>query len=495
MGLIDDCKKRFFIKKSVDGILRDLDGTTALKRRLNAFDITMIGVGHIIGAGIFVLIGVALAMYAGPAITISFIIVGAVCIIVALCYAELASMIPISGSVYTYSYATMGELVGWLIGWDLILEYSLGATAVSVGWSGYVVRALNAGGIGFPEVLANAPGEGGIINLPAMLIVLALASILVFGVKESATFNTTLVIIKLSVIIFFIFFGLSFINPANYEDFFPYGYFGIMGGAGLIFFAYVGFDAVSTMAEETENPQKNLPIGIILALVISSVIYISVAFVLSGMISYEQLKGGLTAPLAYAYSENGVPWAAIIVSLGAIIATTTVIFVSLLAQPRIFFSVARDGLLPKEVAKIHPKYGTPYITTIITGIIVSIIAGLTPITVAAELVNIGTLFAFVLVCLGVIILRNKEPNRTRGIKVPFMPYLPLIGAISCIALMLSLPAITWIRFIGWMGVGLLIYSFYGYHNSRLYKELITPPPPPPPQPPQLIEKPKIKKRN
>jgi len=441
-----------------------------LKRSLNLLDILFIGIGAIIGAGIFVLAGVAAALHAGPAVILSFVVAGIACGLAALCYAEFASMIPVSGSAYTYSYSTMGELVAWVIGWDLILEYAVGAIAVSIGWSGYLVELLGAAGIHLPAAISGSPFavSGAIINLPAMFIVLLLTGLLVLGTKESAGINTALVAVKIIVIIIVIIVGFSFVNPKNYDPLMPFGIGGVFGGAAIVFFAYIGFDAASTTAEEAKNPQRDLPIGIIGALVISTALYIMAAVVLTGMVPYTELNQ--SAPFAYAFTKYHVTWATAVVSAGAIAGITSVLLVSLLAQPRIFFSLSRDGLLPKGISTVHPRFRTPYKATLITGVAVAIFAGILPIGVAAELTNIGTLFAFFLVSVGIIILRKKRPDLHRPFRVPLVPWLPAIGAFMCLLLMLSLPAITWFRFLGWLGIGLLIYANYGYHRSRLLRK-------------------------
>ena len=475
-SLLEEAKQRFFITKSTDDVDKDLTGKQHLKRVLGPLDVTTIGIGAIIGAGIFVLSGVAARDYAGPAIIISFIITAIACTIVAMCYAELASMIPEAGSAYSYSYATMGELVAWLIGWDLILEYSVGAIAVAVGWSGYINGLIKSmTGASLPVALSAAPGSapGAIINLPAMFIVLLLTAILCFGVKESITINKIIVIIKLVIVVLFIVIGATYIHPENYTPFMPFGAAGVMTGAAIVFFAYIGFDAVATVAEEAKDPQRTMPIGIIASLVVCTILYILVAAVLTGMVPINQID--VNEPLAGAFAHYGQRWAVALVAVGAIAGITSVLLVSLLAQPRVFFALARDGLLPKMFAQVHPKYNTPWFSTLVMGIIISIFAGLTPITTAAELTNIGTLFAFVLVCIGVVILRKRQPNRKRAFKAPLSgwpwPVLPIAGIAFCLALMASLPALTWVRFVGWMGVGLLIYSFYGYNHSVVAKRV------------------------
>ncbi|MEM4729404.1 MAG: amino acid permease [Thermoplasmata archaeon] len=461
------CRRRFFITKSVEEVLTEAEAAPhRLRRSLNVIEITAIGIGAIIGAGIFVLTGVAAAVRAGPAIVISFIVAAVACALAALCYAEFASMIPISGSAYTYSYATMGELVAWIIGWDLILEYAVGAIAVSIGWSGYFVQLLRTSGFEFPAALAAGPFSGGFINLPAIFIVLLLTLLLVLGTRESARINLALVLTKIVVILIVVMAGASHIDPKNYENFLPFGVPGIFGGAAIVFFAYIGFDAASTTAEEAKNPQRDLPIGIIGSLAISTILYIAAAAVLVGMVPYSELNQ--SAPFAYAFAQHNVVWATAVVSAGAIAGITSVLLVSLLAQPRIFFSLSRDGLLPKVVARVHPRFGTPYVATLVTGVAVAICAGILPIETAAELTNIGTLFAFFLVSVGIIVLRRVRPDLRRPFKVPLVPWLPALGAIFCLALMLSLPPLTWFRFIMWLGIGLIIYANYGYKKSKLF---------------------------
>ena len=467
---MEQCKRRFGITKSVEDVLDEADRSpNKLKRSLNVLDITAIGIGAIIGAGIFVLTGVAAAVRAGPAIIISFIVAGIACSLAALCYAEFASMLPISGSAYTYSYATLGELVAWVIGWDLILEYAVGGIAVAIGWSGYLVELFRAAGVEVPVAISGSPFtvEGAVINLPAMFIVLLLTGLLVVGTKESARINLGLVIVKIAVIIVVIVIGMSYVNSKNYEPFMPFGIGGVFGGAAIVFFAYIGFDAASTTAEEAKNPQRDLPIGIIASLIISTALYIAAAVVLTGMVPYQQLNQ--SAPFAYAFSQHQVMWATAVVSVGAIAGITSVLLISLLAQPRIFFSLSRDGLLPAGISKVHPRFKTPYISTIITGVAVAICAGILPIGVAAELTNIGTLFAFFLVSVGIIILRRTRPELHRPFRVPLVPWLPAIGAVMCLLLMASLPLITWYRFIGWLGLGLIIYANYGYNHSKAMK--------------------------
>jgi len=438
-----------------------------LKRALGALDLTALGIGAIIGAGIFVLTGVAAARLAGPAVTLSFVVSGFACAMAALCYAEFAAMIPVAGSAYSYSYATMGELVGWIIGWDLILEYAVGAAAVAVGWSGYLRVILTGIGINLPAELTHAPGSvpGAIVNLPALLIVLAISALLVVGISESARVNSIIVAIKLTAVAVVILVGVFFVRPANWSPFVPFGWPGIMKGAAVIFFAYIGFDAVSTAAEEVVEPQRNLPLGIIASLLVCTVLYIIVAAVVTGMTPYKTID--INAPLASAFVNQGLNFVSAIISLGAVAGLTSVLLVLLLGQSRIFFAISRDGLLPPAFSRVHPRYRTPYIPTIITGIAVGVTAAFLPIQEIAELTNIGTLFAFVLVCIGVWILRHADPERKRPFATPLVPLVPILGVIFCGYLMASLPRLTWMRFFAWLAVGLVIYFTYGRRHSRV----------------------------
>lgn len=466
-----DSYSRLLIRKSVAQMKAEAAAhPDKLKRTLNAIDVTAFGIGSIIGAGIFVLVGVAAADKAGPAIIQSFVIAGVACFFVALCYAELASMIPIAGSAYTFSYASMGELIAWMIGWDLILEYSMGGIAVSIGWSGYIVEGFASVGVHLPTYLTNGPFiEGGGINIPAIMIVLFLTFILVIGAKESARLNTIIVFIKILVLIFIIVLGMRYFDRSNLEPWAPYGVFGIFRGAGIIFFAFIGFEAICTTAEEVKDPGRNLPLGIMMSLLICTALYLAASAILVGIIPYEMLHDS-AAPFAKAFNYNNAEWAAGIISVGAIAGITSVLLVSLLAQPRVLFAMARDGLIPKGIAKVHPKYGTPYKATIVVGIIVAIMAGILPIGTTAELVNIGTLFAFTLVCLAIPILRKTDPDVPRPFKVPFSPVVPIAGAVFAVILMVSLPVLTWLRFLIWLGIGFLIYANYGYYKSKLLKK-------------------------
>ncbi|HVC43235.1 MAG TPA: amino acid permease [Candidatus Binataceae bacterium] len=438
-----------------------------LKRALGAFDLTLLGIGAIIGAGIFVLTGVAAAEYAGPAVTSSFVIAGFACAMAALCYAEFAAMIPVAGSAYSYSYATMGELVGWIIGWDLVLEYAVAAAAVAVGWSGYLNVILMGMGVHLPGALTHAPAAGHLmqIDLPALLIVLIMTAILYVGISESARINSIIVMVKLCAIAVVIAVGVFYVRPANWTPYAPFGWHGVMRGAAIIFFAYIGFDAVSTAAEEVINPQRDLPIGILASLFVCTALYIIVAAILTGMVPAHLID--IKAPLASAFVLRGMNFIAGIVSAGAVAGLTSVMLVLLLGQSRIFYAISRDGLLPPAFSKVHPRFRTPYIPTTITGIAVGVTAALLPIQEIAELTNIGTLFAFVLVCLGVWILRRVEPDLKRPFRTPLVPAVPILGALFCGYLMLQLPMVTWLRFFLWMGAGMFIYFGYGRFHSRV----------------------------
>jgi basic amino acid/polyamine antiporter, APA family len=460
--------------KSIEQLVGDAErGAKALKRTLTAMDLTLLGIGAIIGTGIFVLTGTAAANQAGPAIVLSYVLAGLACAFAALCYAEFAAMIPISGSAYTYAYATLGEIFAWMIGWDLILEYAVGSMTVAVGWSGYFQRILAGFDVHLPVWMSAAPAagvEGAIVNLPAILIVLAISCLLVIGVRESARFNAVIVAIKLVAILFFIVVGAGYVKPENWSPFMPYGWAGISAAAAVVFFAYIGFDAVSTTAEEAKNPSRDLPIGIIASLVICTVLYLTVAGILSGIIHVVDFKTDaqfLNAPVGYALAVIHMDWAAGLVSAGAVAGITSVLLVMLLSQPRIFFAMSRDQLLPPGVSKVHPKFRTPYITTMITGVVVAIVAGLTPIQILGEMTSIGTLFAFVVVSLAVIILRVKRPDARRPFRVPGGHVIPVLGVVSCTYLMIALTVMTWVRFLVWLDIGMVIYWFYGRTHSQL----------------------------
>ena len=428
---------------------------------------------------------------AGPAVVISFVVAALACAFAAFCYAELASMIPVSGSAYTYSYATLGEIVAWIIGWDLILEYAVGNMAVAVGWSGYFVKLCGSlFGLKFPlwavtdyKTAAAVIDKGGealqdfssttlpviaghsiAINLPAFLIVAAVTVLLIYGIRESARTNTVIVIIKVAVVVFFISFGAFMVHPTNWHPFMPSGFGGVMSGAAIVFFAFIGFDAVSTTAEETKNPQRDMPIGMIASLIICTLLYVLMSGVLTGIKKYTVYLGD-SAAVATAFASK--PWAQALVSAGALAGMTSVLLVFQLGQPRIFMAMARDGLLPQYFARIHPRFRTPHITTIWTGVVVGGVAAFTDIGSLADLTNIGTLFAFALVCIGVVILRRTDPTRPRPFRVPLVPIFPILGVLFCMALMLSLPVLTWLRFFAWLIIGLVIYFLYGMWHSRL----------------------------
>jgi basic amino acid/polyamine antiporter, APA family len=460
--------------KSVEQLVGDVEhGTKALKRTLTATDLTLLGIGAIIGTGIFVLTGTAAANQAGPGIVLSYVLAGLACAFAALCYAEFAAMIPISGSAYTYAYATLGEIFAWMIGWDLILEYAVGSMTVAVGWSGYFQRILAGFGVHLPVWMSAAPAagvEGALVNIPAIIIVLVISALLVIGVRESARFNAVMVAVKLAAILFFIVVGIGYVKPENWSPFMPYGFPGVSLAAGVVFFAYIGFDAVSTTAEEAKNPSRDLPIGIIASLVICTLLYLLVAGILSGIIPVVQYKNDpqfINAPVGYALAVINMNWAAGLVSAGAVAGITSVLLVMLLSQPRIFFAMSRDQLLPAGVSKVHPRFRTPYITTIITGVVVAIVAGFTPINVLGEMTSIGTLFAFVVVSIAVIILRRRRPDAHRPFKVWGGYTIPILGVISCAYLMLSLTIMTWVRFLVWLDLGMIIYWFYGRTHSPL----------------------------
>jgi len=498
-----------FITKPLSQLMDESKTDHGLRRSLSAFNLTTLGIGAVIGAGIFVLTGQAAAQYAGPAIVISFLISGFACLFAGLCYAEFASMIPISGSAYTYAYATMGEFVAWIIGWDLILEYLFAASTVSVGWSGYVVSFLKDFGLVIPAqftaalgsimvdvpqigwklatpeltkslsdsgiAIASLPHLTGILNLPAMFVVAAITILLLIGIRESARFNNVMVVIKVFVILLFIGIGFMFVNKANWHPFIPkntgvwghYGWSGIFRGAAVIFFAYIGFDAVSTAAQEAKNPKRDMPIGILGSLGISTLLYILVAIVLTGIVSYTFLN--VADPIAVGVNAmgSGLFWLRPIIKIAAIAGLSSVILVMLMGQPRIFFSMSKDGLLPPVFSKVHSRFKTPYVSTLITGFVALVLAGILPINILGELVSIGTLLAFAIVCIGIIILRIKKPDIPRPFKTPWVPLIPILGAGICILQMLSLPWETWARLIIWMAIGFAIYFTYGIRKSRL----------------------------
>ena len=490
-----------FATKSIDKIIAEAaeTGEHTLRKTLSSLDLTMLGIGAIIGTGIFVLTGQAAGKHAGPAVVISMIIAGIVSAFAALCYSEFAASVPISGSAYAYGYGTLGEFVAWIIGWDLILEYAFGAATVAVGWSGYVVSLFrDTLGINFPLSLSKGPFETitladgntvhGIVNLPGVLISVAVTLLLIKGIKESASFNSIIVVVKILVVVLFIIAGIGYVNPSNLgvgcaagtpgcATFMPFGFSGVVTGAAVIFFAYIGFDAVSTAAQEAKNPQRDMPIGILGSLAVCTVLYILVAGIMVGLVDYRLLTNA-AAPIAVAIDAalqqaRGTTMGTVlavfptIIKVGAVLGLSSTMVVMVMGQPRVFYSMAKDGLLPAWASKIHPKYQTPHITTALTGTIVAILAGIVPISLLGELVSIGTLFAFVIVGTGIIILRSSNPNLNRPFKVPLSPFIPVATVVSAAYLMNSLPFDTWLRLIVWMSVGLVIYFAYSYSHSNL----------------------------
>jgi APA family basic amino acid/polyamine antiporter len=480
-----------FRTKSVERSMRETDEPGhSLRRELTALDLTVFGVGVIVGTGIFVLTGEVAKESSGPAVALSFVAAGIACALAALCYAEFASTVPVAGSAYTFSYATIGELPAWIIGWDLMLELALGAATVAVGWSGYAKILLDDMGIHLPTSVV---GEDASFNVPAMLIVLAVTALLVTGVKISSRVNAVIVAIKIAVVLFVIVAGLFFIKGANYHPFVPkaesspdlhggkapliqvlfgytpstFGWAGIIAGAAIVFFAFIGFDVVATAAEETKKPKRDLPIGIIASLLICTVLYVAVSLVVTGMQNYRHLS--VDAPLAEAFKSVGHPGFATIISVGALAGLTTVVLILMLGQSRVFFAMSRDGLLPSWLAQVHPRFGTPYRVTIIIGVVVALIAGLVPLSALAELVNIGTLFAFIVVSIGVVVLRRTHPDLPRSFRVPASPVVPFLAVLACGYLMLNLPVETWLRFVIWMIIGFVVYFLYGRGHSRVGK--------------------------
>ena len=482
-------RTQLFSRKTVDQCIADGEAGGGLKRSLGPLQLTALGIGAVIGAGIFAAIGTAISgdaghVGAGPGIVVSILLAGATSALAAITYSEFAALIPISGSAYTYAYATLGELVAWIIGWDLILEYAVGNIAVAIGWAGYFDSLLRGLGVTMPRwlvtdlrsaladpaLVAAAPHIGPIpiiFNFPALAIVALITWLLVIGTKESARVNTTMVAIKVGIIGLFLFVGLKYIQPAQWTtpSFAPNGLKGISVGAAIIFFSYIGFDAVSTASEEAKNPQKDIPFGIITSLIVCTVLYVAIALVLTGIIPWDKLN--VADPLAVALQYIHADWAAGILALGAVAAMTSVLLVFQLGQARIFMSMARDGLLPPWAARLHPKYKTPHLTTIITGVFVAVSAAFAPIGWVLELTNIGTLFAFVLVALGIVVLRRREPNRPRPFRTPWVPVLPIVSALFCLYLMLNLPLLTWLRFGLWMAIGASIYFLYSVRHSRV----------------------------
>jgi APA family basic amino acid/polyamine antiporter len=451
-----------------------------LRRVVGLLDLSALGLGAIIGTGIFVIIGEAITD-TGPSILLSFVLAGVTCAFSALAYAELASSIPVAGSAYTYSYATLGELVAWIIGWDLILEYGVSVAAVAVGWGQYLNELLDSAfGITLPEAISAPPGEGGTVNLPAAFLVLAVAALLISGVRKSARSNTIMVLVKTAILILFIALAFTAFNSDNLTPFFRNGFDGVVSAASLIFFAYIGFDAISTSGEETRKPQRDLPIAILASLAIATVLYCLVALAATAALPYGKLSGA-PAPLATVLEDGaGMPWGATVISVGALIAITSVVLTILYGQTRIMFAMSRDGLVPRSFSNVSERTGTPVGLTAGFALLIAVLAALVPLTTIAELVNIGTLFAFVLVNIGVVILRRTRPDMERGFRVPFVPVFPIIGVLLCFYLMIKLPVDTWLRFVVWLVIGLVIYFAYGRRHSRLRLSREAPGQPPQP---------------
>jgi len=488
-----------FARKPLELLLEEMKGEHRLRRVLGPVHLTSLGIGAIIGAGIFVATGAAAHNVAGPALMLSYTVAGITCVFAALCYAEFASMVPVAGSAYTYAYATLGELFAWIIGWDLVLEYAVGSATVATGWSGYFQNVLAKVGLAFPKTLQMSPwrydnghfvSTGCYMNLPAILIVMVITFILVKGIQESATFNATMVFIKVAAVIFVIVVGVMYIDKANYHPFAPYGWTGLnffgkhiagmknaggepvgmLAGAAIIFFAYIGFDSVSTHTEEARNPQRDVPIGIVVSLVVCTVLYIAVVAVLTGMVKYDQLD--INAPVSLAFKTKGIGWAEAIIACAGVAGITSVMLVMMLSGPRVFLAMARDGLVSKEFfGAVHPKFRTPWKSTILIGCGVVLMAGFLPLDALLLLTNIGTLFAFVIVCLAVLIMRKKYPTAERPFRCPWVPFVPVMGVLSCLMLMFSLPAANWFRLFVWMALGLCIYFFYGRKHSVMTMEL------------------------
>ncbi|HEX7476821.1 MAG TPA: amino acid permease [Polyangiales bacterium] len=484
-----------FARKPIKLILEEMAGENRLRRVLGPVSLASLGIGAIIGTGIFVLTGVAAHDKTGPALMLSYVVAGVTCIFAALCYAEFAAMVPVAGSAYTYAYATLGELFAWIIGWDLILEYAVGSATVAHGWSHYFQNFIGLFGMQLPELLRSAPFDydphtgalvstGHFVDMPAVVAAAIVTVILVKGIQESATFNTAMVVVKLAVVFFVIIAGIPHVNPANWHPFAPYGLggvsffghtilgqtgkggepLGMMAGAGTIFFAYIGFDSVSTHAEEAKNPQRDVPIGILSSLVICTLLYIAVSAVITGMVPYDKID--IDAPIPSAFASVGMPWAQFLISLGALAGITSVLLVLMLSQPRVMLAMARDGLVPREFfSAVHEKFRTPWKSTMLTGAFVAVLGGFLPLRILAELVNIGTLLAFVIVCAAVLILRKSHPELPRPFRCPMVPVVPILGILSCLVLMFSLPAENWWRLLIWLLIGLAVYFGYGRHHS------------------------------
>jgi APA family basic amino acid/polyamine antiporter len=493
--------KSLFARKPVELILEEMAGENRLRRVLGPFALSSLGIGAIIGTGIFVLTGVAAHDKAGPALMLSFVVAGITCIFAALCYAEFASMVPVAGSAYTYAYATLGELFAWIIGWDLVLEYAVGSATVASGWSHHLQNFLNVLHVHIPKTLTTAPFDydpelgrfvltGSAVDLPAVLVAFAVTVILVKGIRESAGFNTAMVVLKVAIVLFVLAVGVTHVNPDNWVPFAPYGYTGIsifgktisgqtghggeplgmLAGASVIFFAYIGFDSVSTHAEEAKNPSRDVPIGIMASLVICTVLYIAVSAVITGMVKYDQID--IHAPIPSAFAAVGMSWAQMMIATGALAGITSVLLVLMLSQPRVMLAMARDGLVPRDFfGAVHPVFRTPWKSTILTGAFVALLGGFLPLRLLAELVNIGTLLAFAIVCAAVLVLRRTHPDMPRPFRVPGAPFTPIAGIACCLLLMLSLPWENWLRLVVWFAIGLVIYFAYGRKHSALQKNL------------------------
>jgi APA family basic amino acid/polyamine antiporter len=488
---------QLFARKPLKMLLEEMAGEHRLRRVLGPGQLTALGIGAIIGTGIFVLTGVAAHDKVGPALTLSFVVAGAACIFAALCYAEFASMVPVAGSAYTYAYATLGELFAWIIGWDLVLEYGVASATVAHGWSHYFQDFIGIFGFQLPYIFTNAPFDfdpatgllattGTLLDLPALIISMLMTIVLVIGIQESARVNAVMVAVKVAVVLFVIAVGAFYVNPQNWVPFAPYGYtgvsifgytlmgqtgpagepLGVLAGAGMIFFAYIGFDAVSTQAEEARNPQRDVPIGLMASLILCTILYIAVAAVLTGMVPYDKID--VDAPVSDAFRQVGLPWAQLLISIGALTGITSVLLVLMLSQPRVFLAMARDGLLPQSFfGAVHERFKTPWKSTILTGVFVGLMGALIPLRVLAELVNIGTLLAFVIVCAAVLVMRQIDPHTARPFRCPLVPLVPLLGIFFCLLLMFSLPAENWLRLFIWLALGFAIYFAYSRHHSVL----------------------------
>jgi APA family basic amino acid/polyamine antiporter len=471
-----------FATKSIDRLMAESEGKEGgLKRTLGPIQLVLLGIGAIIGAGIFSLTGVAASQHAGPGVVYSFILAAIGCAFAGFCYSEFSTMIPIAGSAYTYAYATMGELLAWIIGWALVLEYAIGAATVSVSWSAYAASILHDFGLDLPHAFLASPFDPtpGVANLVAVCIIALISTILIIGIQESARFNSVVVAIKITVVVVFIALGYFYINHSNYTPFVPpnvsgkfgdFGWSGVLRAAGMIFFAYIGFDAVSTAAQEAKNPKRDMPIGIVGSLAVCTVLYILYAFVLTGVVNYKDLN--VAAPIAVAVDHmSDYPWLGKLMKLGALAGLTSVMLVMLLGQSRVFYSMSRDGLLPRMFSTVHPKFRTPYLSNILLLVFVSLFSALVPISKLGELTSIGTLFAFVLVCIGIVIMRKTQPNLPRPFKTPLVPFIPILGACFNFLLMYSLDALTWTAFLSWMAIGLVIYFAYSRSRSHLQASL------------------------